>query len=55
MGVPLQPTPSPTIIEIPSLSQAILKEVSMSVEFIYNTPVVEKLRRISEKKWYELF
>ena len=43
------------IIEIPLPSQTILKDVSMSVEFIYNTPVVEKLRQISEKKWYQIF
>jgi hypothetical protein len=36
-------------------TQSILLEVSMGVEFIYNTPSVEKLRRISEKKWYQLF
>jgi len=44
----------PTIVEISPLSQQILKEVSMSVEFIYNTPVVETLRKISEKKWYQI-
>jgi len=37
------------------ISQKILEDVSMNVEFIYNTPVVEKLREISEKKWYQLF
>ena len=31
-----------------------LKDASMSIEFMYNTPVVEKLRKISEKKWYQL-
>jgi len=40
---------------MPPVSQSILDDVSMSVEFIYNTPVVEKLRKISEKKWYQLF
>jgi len=37
------------------VSQKILEDVSMNVEFIYNTPVVEKLREISERKWYQLF
>jgi len=37
------------------VSQKILEDVSMNVEFIYNTPVVEKLREIANKKWYQLF
>ena len=40
---------------IPPISQKILDNVSMNIEFIYNTPVVEKLRRISIKKWYQIF
>lgn len=57
---PQQPQQSlqPVEIEIMGLmplSQKILSDVSQSVEFIYNTPVVEKLREISEKKWYQLF
>jgi len=35
-------------------TQDILKEVSSNIENIYNTPVVERLRRISEKEWYSL-
>jgi len=35
-------------------TQKILKDVSNNIEFIYNTPVVEKLRNISEKRWYHL-
>jgi len=35
-------------------TQIILKKVSMNIEFIYNTPTVEKLRKISEKNWYHL-
>lgn len=31
----------------------ILAQVSSSVEFLYNTPAVEKLRKISEHKWYQ--
>jgi len=37
------------------ISQKILEDVSMNVEFIYNTPVVEKLREIANRKWYQLF
>ncbi len=33
----------------------ILKEVSEKIEFIYNTPAVDRLRSISEKKLYQLF
>jgi len=36
-------------------TQKILEETSMRVEFIFNTPVVEKLRRISERKWHQIF
>ncbi|MFA6185523.1 MAG: hypothetical protein WC720_05265 [Candidatus Shapirobacteria bacterium] len=35
-------------------TQVILNEVSDNIEFIYNTPVVEKLRKISEKRKYHL-
>jgi len=41
-------------IIIPPMAQKILDDVSMSVEFIYNTPVVEKLRKIAKKKWYHI-
>lgn len=37
------------------VSQKILKDISLGVEFIYNTPAIDKLRAISEKKWYQLF
>jgi len=32
----------------------ILKDVSEKVEFIYNTPAADKLRKIYEKKWYQI-
>lgn len=35
-------------------TQNILRDLSSNIEFIYNTPVVEKLRQIAEKKWYSL-
>ena len=31
----------------------LLAEVSMNVELLYNTPAAEKLRKISERKWYQ--
>lgn len=37
------------------VSQKILKDISIEVEFIYNTPAIDKLRHISERKWYQLF
>lgn len=43
------------IIKESLLAEKILKDVSSKVEFIYNTPAVDKLRQISEKKWYQLF
>jgi len=53
-AVPVQPTQPLQQLEIviPPLSQQILNDVSMSVEFIYNTPVLERLREISERRWY---
>ena len=30
----------------------LLRQISYSIELIYNTPVVEKLRKISNRKWY---
>jgi len=36
-------------------SIAILKDVSEKVEFIYNTPAIDKLRLISEKKYFWFF
>ena len=31
----------------------LLADVSSSVEFLYNTPAAEKLRKISERRWYQ--
>lgn len=52
---PMGSAQSVEISFIPPISQKILEDVSMNVEFIYNTPVVERLRKISEKKWYQIF
>jgi len=46
------------IIQIPTPDENItiqlLTGISSSIEFLYNTPAVEKLRQISERKWYYL-
>lgn len=44
-----------TIPMVSPMSDQILKETSLGVEFLYNTPAAEKLRNISKKKWYQLF
>lgn len=44
-----------SLINIESNASLILKEVTSEIEFIYNTPAVEKLRKISERRWYQLF
>lgn len=36
-------------------TQDILSDVSANIDFIYNSPTVEKLRQISERKWYQPF
>jgi len=41
-----------TIQMVSPISNDILRETSLSVEFLYNTPAAEKLRNISNKKWY---
>ena len=32
----------------------LLNEISNNIEYLYNTPAVDKLRKISERKWYRL-
>lgn len=46
----LVPVPNPnekTTVEI-------LTDISTRIEYLYNTPAVEKLKKISERKWYHL-
>lgn len=47
-SLPLVPPPSSLNAE------NMLIEVSNKVDFIYNTPVVDKLRELSQKKWYQV-
>mgnify|MGYP001570456193 FL=1 len=35
-------------------AEIILKEIADRVEFLYNTPAADKLRELSERKWYQL-
>ena len=35
-------------------AEIILKEVTDTVEFLYNTPAADKLRELSRKKWYQI-
>lgn len=35
-------------------AQKILKEVSDKIEFIYNTPTIDRLRVIARKRWYQI-
>lgn len=41
-------------LAVSPMSQKILEDASKSVEFIYNTPVVDRLKNISEREWYQL-
>lgn len=54
-NLPPQAHPFPLEIPTESLANRILKDVTNKVELIYNTPAVEKLIKISEKKWYHIF
>jgi hypothetical protein len=35
------------------VTNLLIAEVSSRVEFLYNTPAVDKLRKISERRWYQ--
>lgn len=58
---PQQPTPQQIaqIIQEPNFNEQItinlLTDFSTKIEFLYNTPAAEKLRQLSERKWYQLF
>jgi hypothetical protein len=56
-GGPQQVTPQQVIVPVQTIGELItaqlLAEVSLSVEFLYNTPAAEKLRKISERRWYQ--
>lgn len=57
-SVTAQPLQQKIVQLVPSLGDVItvqmLTEISSSLEFLYNTPTVEKLRKISEKTWYQI-
>ena len=63
-GQPVSPVGSPQLFmpqqvmkfiqDTGNITNALIAEVSSSVEFLYNTPAAEKLRKISERKWYQL-
>jgi len=60
---PQQPQPTPQqiaqIIQEPNFNEQItidlLKDFSTMIDFLYNTPAAEKLRQLSERKWYQPF
>ncbi|MFZ2149762.1 MAG: hypothetical protein WAV15_01210 [Minisyncoccia bacterium] len=46
------------LVQVPNpneqITVGILTDISKSTEYLYNTPAVDKLRKISERKWYHL-
>lgn len=56
-----QPTPQQIaqIIQEPNFNEQItinlLTDFSSKIEFLYNTPAAEKMRQLSERKWYQPF
>jgi hypothetical protein len=55
-----QATSGQQIIEIempdnPQFWNPLLQEVVFKYEAIYHSTIAEKLRKISEKKWYQIF
>ena len=59
--IPQQPTPQQIaqIVREPNLNEHItinlLTDFSSKIEFLYNTPAAEKLKQLSERKWYQPF
>lgn len=51
-GVPMSQTVAP--IDPMKPTQDILRDISRDIEFVYNTPVSEKLKNIARKKWYHI-
>lgn len=51
---PPQPAQPVQIPQIELQANQILKDVSSKIELLYNTPAADKLRKISEKKWYHI-
>lgn len=59
---PSLPSPAQQVVQSPEEvvvgplnAIGILKNVSQKIEFLYNTPVLDRLKRITEEKWYSLF
>ena len=51
---PFQVIPQMQGIIFPADSQNILDETSLSIELVYNTPTISKLKDLSEKRWYQI-
>jgi hypothetical protein len=41
--------------ELSEPAQELLEGISRTIEYIYNTPVIHKLKEISEKRWYAIY
>ncbi|MEK9157238.1 MAG: hypothetical protein AAB448_03885 [Patescibacteria group bacterium] len=50
---PSQPIPVQSFPFTPGANM-ILEEVSISMELIYNTPAIAKLKTLSERRWYQV-
>ena len=46
------------LVQVPNpneqITVGILNDISRNIEYLYNTPAVDKLRKIAERKWYEI-
>lgn len=46
------------LVQVPNpneqITVGILNDISRNIEYVYNTPAMDKLRKISERKWYHL-
>lgn len=47
---------APQLITImfPPIAQDILEETSVSIELIYNTPTILKLKELAKRRWYQI-
>jgi len=56
-ATPIAPAPAPVPVVVQQFqlnAEIMLKDIADKVELLYNTPAADKLRDLSERKWYWL-
>lgn len=47
-------SPNLNINTVSPISAGILRDTSLGIDYLYNTPSAEKLRKLAKRKWYQL-